>query len=114
MTSLQSPCSLVSNSNDVLQRVVHRQYVVGRNGKRFDSLASQSTQNNLCVLRSFMSAHRPAATLEIGLAHGASAAVVAACHRERAQPPTGQHVAIDPYQRSVWDDSGRLTLEQQQ
>jgi predicted O-methyltransferase YrrM len=54
----------------------------------------------------------PKHTLEVGFAFGASAAVIAACHRELGAAPQAQHVAIDPFQRDTWDDAGRITLEQ--
>lgn len=32
-------------------------------------------------------------------------------HRANGFPPSGQHVAIDPFQESVWDDCGVLAID---
>lgn len=79
---------------------------VGRSGKVFNDMAALSTLNNLFVLRRLMEALKPERTLEIGLAFGASALVFTASHRERGGIPARQHVAIDPFQTSVWDYCG--------
>ena len=84
----------------------------GRTGKRFESLGSASTVNNLRTLRGLFDRVKPSATLEVGLAHGASALLFAACHQLLDNAPAGQHVAIDPMQSTVWDDSGRISLEE--
>ncbi|MBI4470317.1 MAG: class I SAM-dependent methyltransferase [Acidobacteria bacterium] len=88
-----------------------RKSLLGRSGKRFDDLAGQSTVNNLLVLRSICHERKPEHTLEIGLLFGASTAVIAACYRDHGIEGRGQHIAVDPYQRTVWDDAGRITLE---
>lgn len=85
-------------------------FVYGRTGKRL-STASNSTQNNLHVLCALVDALRPTRTLEVGLALGHSAIAIADKHRAGNAPPSGQHIAIDPFQESVWDDYGMLALE---
>lgn len=82
----------------------------GRSGKLLTG-ASLSTPNNLAVLRSLLLARRPERTLEVGLALGGSALVFAATHRDLGRSPTGQHVAIDPHQESVWDAAGLAAIE---
>ena len=47
------------------------------------------------------------------MAFGGSALLFAATHRELGRPPSGQHVAVDPFQSVVWDDTGRLALEKE-
>jgi predicted O-methyltransferase YrrM len=64
-----------------------------------------STLNNLYVLRSLFEEIRPARTLEVGLACGASALPLAALHRKYDPEGTGQHTAIDPFQADL-DDAG--------
>ncbi len=86
------------------------QFVYGRTGKRI-STASNSSQNNLHVLRALMDELRPARTLEVGLALGQSAIAIANRHRAAGAQPSGQHVAIDPFQATVWDDYGMLALD---
>jgi predicted O-methyltransferase YrrM len=70
-----------------------------------------STPNTLVTLRNVCMSLRPAHTLETGLAFGGSALVLAASHRDLGTAPAGQHVAIDPYQRSQWDEVGLVALE---
>lgn len=85
-------------------------FVQGRTGKRI-STASISSQNNIRVLSALMAALRPARTLEVGLALGCSALALAGGHRANGVPPSGQHVAIDPFQETVWDDCGVLAID---
>lgn len=85
-------------------------FVVGRTGKHV-STASISSRNNIRVLTALVDARRPARTLEVGLALGCSALAIAGRYRANGVPPSGQHVAIDPFQESVWDDCGVLALD---
>jgi hypothetical protein len=85
---------------------------VGRSGKSFPDLAALSSVNNLIVLRRLMRRYKPARTLEIGLSFGGSCLAFAGSHRELGHPPTRQHMALDPFQQSVWDDCGLLAIEQ--
>lgn len=84
---------------------------VGRTGKVFEGLGALSTSNNLRMLRQLMLASESNCTLEIGLCYGGSALLFACSHRDLGHAPKGQHVALDPYQQTVWDDSGLLTIE---
>ena len=81
----------------------------GESGRVFTGLGALSTVNNLLVLRRFMQTHKPAATLEVGLAFGGSCLAIAASHREYSKGAK-QHVAIDPYQPTNgewgWDNAG--------
>lgn len=70
-----------------------------------------SSQNNLRVLLALMEERRPARTLEVGLALGCSALAVAGAHRAIGAQPSKQHVAIDPFQDTVWDDCAELALD---
>ena len=54
---------------------------------------------------------KPRRTLEVGMACGGSALTFAASHRDAGSAPSGQHVAIDAWQSSGFDDVGRLQLE---
>ena len=84
---------------------------VGRSGRVFDHVGALSTTQNVTILRALMMARRPSRTLEIGLSFGGSALAIAASHRDLQQPAERQHVAIDPFQSTVWDDCGREVLE---
>jgi len=57
-----------------------------------------STVNNLIVLHNLQQELKPKATLEIGLAYGASALVFAQGHKDIGATPQGQHIALDPFQ----------------
>ena len=93
-----------------LQAMVHGRVAVGRR-KKFDSLAALSSENNLIVLRNLCLRLQPSRTLEIGLSLGGSCLVFVASHRDLGREPCGQHVAIDPYQSTVWDDCGLIATE---
>jgi len=84
----------------------------GRTGKRF-GVGGLSTVNNLFVLRKLMLDIKPTRTLEIGLAYGGSATVLAASHRDLGRDPHKQHVAVDPFQKTSWDEAGLMLLEEE-
>jgi hypothetical protein len=94
-----------------LADLVRSQRALGRSGKRFDGLAALSTPNNLNVLRALLRGLKPARTLEIGLSFGGSCLTFTATHRDLGHPPMRQHVALDPFQDSVWDGCGLLSIE---
>ncbi len=54
---------------------------------------------------------KPRLTLEVGLSFGGSALVFTASHRDLGREPKGQHTAIDPCERQVWDDCGLVATE---
>jgi len=86
--------------------------IVGRSGEEFNDPPAASTENNLITLRNLLLDSKAESTLEIGMAFGASTLVFASTHRDLGRRPCRQHVAIDPYQDTVWDDAGVLLCEQ--
>ena len=94
-----------------LAEMVRSQRVVGRSGKVFDNLGAMSTLNNLVILRRLMLVLKPKRTLEIGLSFGGSALVFGATHRDLGHASIGQHVALDPFQETVWASSGLAAME---
>lgn len=94
-----------------LQELISSRRTVGQSGKVFEGLSALTTVNNLRVLRALMMESKPTNTLEVGLSFGGSALTIAATHRDLGHAAGRQHVAIDPYQRSVWDNSGLLGLD---
>jgi predicted O-methyltransferase YrrM len=54
---------------------------------------------------------RPRRTLEIGLAYGGSALVIASSHREAGAPPDHQHCALDPFQADGWDNAAVAAID---
>ena len=94
-----------------LKELLSSNRLVGKSGKSFDNLGSRSTFNNLVVLRNLFLALKPASTLEIGLAFGASSLVFTESHRELNCQPQKQHIAIDPFQTDYWDACGWLVNE---
>jgi hypothetical protein len=90
----------------VLDALLRAQRVVGRTGKEFPNLHALSTRNNLHTLRNLMLALNPERTLEVGLSFGGSCLALTATHRDLQHPPPRQHIALDPFQSTVWDDCG--------
>ena len=91
--------------------MVSNQTAIGRSGRRFGTLGALSTQNNLWALHRLGMELRPERTLEIGLAFGGSGLVFTAAHRDLGHSPAKQHVALDPFQATVWDDCGVQAIE---
>lgn len=94
-----------------LQSMLETGRAHGRSGKRFDGLGALSSLNNLVILRNLLVREAPKRTLEVGLSFGGSAIVFASYHRDVSHDPAGQHLALDPFQTSVWDDAGLVALE---
>jgi predicted O-methyltransferase YrrM len=64
-------------------------------------LLAASTLNNLRAIRQTILRDKPTSTLEIGLAHGASALTFLSTLRENGTSGF-HHTAIDPYQSGMW------------
>ena len=86
-----------------LKEMIETDRAVERTGKVFEPLGALSTQGNLRLLRILMLDRKPQTTLEVGMAFGGSALVIASCHRELGHSASNQHIAIDPFQTTFWD-----------
>lgn len=96
----------------VLTEMLAENRTVGRSGKEFSSLGSNSTLNNLRFIQQTMQRRKPLRTLEVGLAFGASTLVFCSEHHRLGHPPVAQHVAIDPFQHRHWyDEAGVFAVE---
>ena len=82
----------------VLDEMLSKRSTVGRSGKVFTNLGSNSTLNNLRFIQRTMCDRKPTRTLEVGLAFGASTLVFCTEHERLGHVAAQQHVAIDPYQ----------------
>jgi predicted O-methyltransferase YrrM len=60
-------------------------------------------------LYSLVRHYKPAVTLEVGLANGLSALFMTAAHRDNGG--NGMHIAIDPFQRTDWQNVGVQLME---
>jgi cephalosporin hydroxylase len=96
----------------VLAKVVATRHLKGRTGKVFDGMAALSSVNNLAMLRNLCLDLKPQRTLEIGLSFGGSCLTFTASHRDLGHDPARQHIALDPFQTSVWDDSGLILADE--
>lgn len=83
----------------------------GRQGKILEGLSGISTVNNLICLRRLCMERKPRRTLEIGMCFGASCLLLSACHRELTSVGLRQHVALDPFQYTVWQDAGLMAVQ---
>jgi predicted O-methyltransferase YrrM len=96
----------------VLDQMLKENRTVGRSGKEFTNLASNSTLNNLKFIQRMMRDRQPQRTLEIGLAFGASTLVFCAEYQNLGRTGTKQHTAIDPFQPRHWyDEAGVFAVE---
>jgi predicted O-methyltransferase YrrM len=93
-----------------LAKLIETGETTGRSGATL-KITGLSTVNNLVVLRNLFADIAPRRTLEIGCAFGGSAILFTDSHRQTGRPPSGQHIAIDPFQTTVWDDAALVALE---
>jgi predicted O-methyltransferase YrrM len=103
--------ALFSDFCPVLSELLVSRRATGRTGKEFNGLGALSSVNNLAVLRELCLKLKPQRTLEVGMCFGGSALVFTASHRDLKHSPRHQHVAIDPFQTSFWDDAGAVAVE---
>ncbi len=95
-----------------LEDLYNTREAIGRSGQPFQLTSGLSTINNLLTIRRIMLDIRPQRTLEVGMACGGSTLTIAATLRDLQSAPCQQHIAIDGFQRSGFDDVGRLKLEE--
>ena len=77
----------------------------------FEELGALSSLNNLITLRNLYLDLMPERSLEVGLCFGASALLFTGLYRDVGKPANRQHIALDPFQSSIWDDAGLLQIE---
>jgi predicted O-methyltransferase YrrM len=87
--------------------------IEGAGGKIFNNTGAVSSLNTLWILRTVMMDLKPGRTLEIGLSFGGSCLVFLASHRDLSHSPEKQHIAIDPHQKSVWDNTGLMHIRKE-
>src|SRR5262245_8815121 len=95
----------------VLAELLQTRKALGRTGRVYEDLAALSTINNLQTIHALMHETRPLRTLEVGLSFGGSALVICASHRQLGRSSEAQHIALDPFQVTVWDSCGLVALE---
>jgi predicted O-methyltransferase YrrM len=95
----------------VLQEMLRTKSTRGKSNKKFEELDALSSLNNLVTLRNLCLSIKPERTLEIGLCFGGSALIFTSSHRDLRHRPERQHVAVDPFQMTVWDEAGLLAVE---
>jgi predicted O-methyltransferase YrrM len=83
--------------------------MVGRCGRIHQS-TGLSSANNLLVIANLVMELGASRTLETGMAFGASTLALLSTLKE-VPPGRGRHIAIDPFQRSDYDDCGVLAAE---
>lgn len=88
-----------------------RSQVEGNTGKKM-SLAALSTANNLTVIENLLRKNSPAKTLEIGLCFAGSGLLMSAFHADCGAPDNHSHIAIDPFQSTVWDGVGETRIQE--
>jgi predicted O-methyltransferase YrrM len=94
-----------------LKEMIETDRAEGTTGKVFQPLSALSTLGNLRMLRALMLELKPEKTLEVGMAFGGSALVMATSHRDLGHSPSQQHIAIDPFQTTFWDSIALAGLQ---
>jgi hypothetical protein len=90
----------------VLRELLATGLAFGVPGGAFEAAHAWSSGNSLATLRNLCLRIKSKRTLEVGMCFGASALVFTSSHRELHCEPNRQHLALDPFQTSVWDDAG--------
>jgi predicted O-methyltransferase YrrM len=93
----------------VLDKMVSEGQVAGSAGQILRP-TGMASRNTLLTLRNLCMVRKPERTLEVGLAYGSSCLVFAQSHVDLGHRPSGQHIAIDPFQHEM-GDAGLAQLE---
>ncbi len=86
-----------------LKKMIDTGTSVNSKGEKIQ-IAGTSILNNIRIIREILREFKPIRTLEIGLAHGASALTILSTLRE-ISPNGFLHTTIDPCQTTVWGGS---------
>lgn len=106
------PTVLTDDFCSVLSEMLTENRTIGRSGKQFTGLPSNSTLNNLRFIQKTMRERKPERTLEVGLAFGASTLVFCSEHHRLGRQASNQHTAIDPIQPfPLYDEAGVYAVE---
>ena len=92
-----------------LVQMITEGQVAGRDGQIMTP-TGMASKNTLLTLRNLCMSRRPKRTLEVGLAYGSSCLVFAQSHHDLGHTPSGQHIAMDPFQADM-GDAGLAQLE---
>lgn len=93
----------------LLGQMITEGRVAGRDGHLMTPTGVAS-KNTLLAIRNICMDRRPKQTLEVGLAYGSSCLVFAQSHYDLGHTPSGQHIAMDPFQADM-GDAGLAQLE---
>ena len=108
---MKSTLELLSSAHPALGRLLCASELSGKTGRRI-STRGFSTVNNLWVLGCIFEEVRPARTLEVAMALGASTTLFSSLHKKQNPQATGVHHAIDPFQTEHYDNCTPLFLEE--
>ena len=86
----------------VLAQMVTDGQIAGSEGQIITP-TGMASRNTLLTLHNLCMSHRPERTLEVVLAYGGSCLVFIQSHADLGHPPSGQHIAIDPFQHEMAD-----------
>ena len=87
-----------------LLTLIQEQAATGSTGRQYKNLPALSSLGNLHILREIILESKPKDTLEIGLAFGGSALTFLASLREVWGNKAYSHTAVDPFEKSRWDN----------
>jgi hypothetical protein len=96
--------------NNVLKRLLCGNPIVGESGKRFDNGGCSSVKN-LITLHNIILKHEIKQSLEVGFLFGTSALAILLAYQQKGLLIDSLHVAIDPFQKTSWDNAGRIILK---
>lgn len=86
----------------VLDKMITDGRVAGMDGQVI-APTGLASRNSLLILRNLCMSRKSKRTLEVGLAYGGSALTFAQSHADLGQAPSGQHIAMDPFQQDMHD-----------
>jgi hypothetical protein len=96
--------------NNVLKCLLEGNPIIGESGKVFDN-GGCSSVNNLITLHNITIKHEIKQSLEVGFLFGTSALAILLAYQKKGILNDSMHIAIDPFQKSSWDNAGRIILK---
>jgi predicted O-methyltransferase YrrM len=96
--------------NSVLKLLLNGNPIVGETGKSFDK-GGCSSVNNLITLHNIILKHEIKNSLEVGFLFGTSALAILLAYQKKGFLKDSRHVAIDPFQKTSWDNAGKVIVK---
>jgi len=94
--------------NQLLTKIYETQAVEDAEGNQINPFPTATAWNIGTLFQELIKNHNLNSTLEIGMAYGLSTMFICQAHQDKG---SGSHIAIDPFQSTMWKSIGLLNIK---